>query len=198
VPVRSDRHPVATCGLEYNAAKTNGHGAKLPSVGQNVPQKWTRDVLAEQYKTSEATIKRDGQFAAAVDKLAEHLGDEAREQVLSRELPDVWPALPVSGAAHFCQKARNHFAISFFSEHCPTGSPVSHRKRNSPTRLAAARPDMLRCTRRQSTRSAATGSHRPHSVHNPQLPVARRVLPTRWAFSFARAVGAVRGPATRP
>jgi N6-adenosine-specific RNA methylase IME4 len=41
------------------------------------------DRLAEEFKVSPATIKRDGKFAAAVDTLADTIGDEARTAVLS-------------------------------------------------------------------------------------------------------------------
>jgi hypothetical protein len=44
-----------------------------------------RGRLAEECKVSQATIVRDAQFATAVDALAEKLGDEAREKILSRE-----------------------------------------------------------------------------------------------------------------
>lgn len=53
-------------GRRYNRIKKSHGGARISSA-QNEPLK-TAEKLAEQYGVSRETIKRDGQFAAAVDK----------------------------------------------------------------------------------------------------------------------------------
>ncbi len=63
--------------------KTSGHGAK--SAGQNGTQTQTADRLASEYKVGSRTIKRDAQYAKAVDTLAETLGEEVRPSLLSRD-----------------------------------------------------------------------------------------------------------------
>ncbi|MCW5967576.1 MAG: hypothetical protein KIT57_03620 [Blastocatellales bacterium] len=55
-------------GRRYNRMKA-GRGGDRKSKGQIVPLN-TAESLAEQYGVSERTIKRDGQFAAAVEALA--------------------------------------------------------------------------------------------------------------------------------
>lgn len=70
-------------GQRYNREKTAGHGAK--SGYQNDNQK-THERLADEYKVGPATIVRDGQFAQAVDALGETLGEEVKQEILSREL----------------------------------------------------------------------------------------------------------------
>lgn len=42
--------------------------------------------LAAEYAVGEATIRRDGTFAAAVDKIAEVCGDKARQAILARDV----------------------------------------------------------------------------------------------------------------
>jgi hypothetical protein len=42
--------------------------------------------LAAEYMVGEATIRRDGSFAAAVDKIAKVCGDKARQAILARDL----------------------------------------------------------------------------------------------------------------
>ena len=60
-------------GNQYTVAKD--HFDTLPES--------TATRLADEFKVSEPTIKRDGKFAAAVDTLADTIGDEARTAVLS-------------------------------------------------------------------------------------------------------------------
>jgi hypothetical protein len=47
------------------------------------PQPATAERLAKHYGVGEATIKRDGQFALAVDQLATTLGPESRQEILA-------------------------------------------------------------------------------------------------------------------
>jgi len=47
----------------------------------------TADKLATEYKVSRATIERDGQFAAAVDTLASNVGEDVKQQILTRDAP---------------------------------------------------------------------------------------------------------------
>jgi N6-adenosine-specific RNA methylase IME4 len=64
-------------GLRYNAEK----GSRGKNHQSDVS---TSERLAKELKVGEATIVRDGEFAAAVDKVAEIGGDEARKAILSR------------------------------------------------------------------------------------------------------------------
>jgi hypothetical protein len=45
----------------------------------------TAQRLAEQYKVGEATIRRDGKFAGAVDVIAENCGEKAKHAILARD-----------------------------------------------------------------------------------------------------------------
>jgi hypothetical protein len=71
-------------GRRYNAEKTAGHGAKSGAQieRQNGGRK-TDERLAEEFKTSPATIRRDGKFAEALDVL-EGLAEGLRAAVLRR------------------------------------------------------------------------------------------------------------------
>lgn len=63
-----------------------GLGARGPEkMDQNDPSS-TAEALAEQYGVSAPTIKRDGQFAQAVETLKPHVPDIA-ERVMSGEIP---------------------------------------------------------------------------------------------------------------
>ena len=53
------------------------------SVGQNVPRSDTAEELGKEYGVNGRTIKRDEQFSKAVDKVADEIGDEARNAILS-------------------------------------------------------------------------------------------------------------------
>lgn len=70
-------------GKRYQAEKTAGHGVK--SADQNDPQIWTAEKLAEEYGVSAPTIKRDQDFAEAVDTIAEVAGPEAKASILAGE-----------------------------------------------------------------------------------------------------------------
>ena len=61
-------------GKRYNWEKGSqgGTGAnQYQQRGQNAPSAKTAEKLAEEYKVDARTIKRDGQYAAALDALAE-------------------------------------------------------------------------------------------------------------------------------
>ena len=53
------------------------------SVGQNVPRSDTAEELGKEYGVNGRTIKRDEQFSKAVDKVADEIGEEARNAILS-------------------------------------------------------------------------------------------------------------------
>ena len=53
------------------------------SVGQNVPRSDTAEELGKEYGVNGRTIKRDEQFSQAVDKVANEVGTEARNAILS-------------------------------------------------------------------------------------------------------------------
>ena len=56
-------------GKRYNAEKQQGKRTDLETSDQNDPKLETADRLATEYKVSAPTIKRDGNYAAAVDTL---------------------------------------------------------------------------------------------------------------------------------
>jgi N6-adenosine-specific RNA methylase IME4 len=49
-------------------------------------QQSTAKLVGAEYKVSERTIRNDGQFAQAVDVLSETLGEDVKQEILSREL----------------------------------------------------------------------------------------------------------------
>ena len=53
------------------------------SVGQNVPRSDTAEELGKEYGVNGRTIKRDEQFSKAVDKVADEIGEEAKQAILS-------------------------------------------------------------------------------------------------------------------
>lgn len=72
-------------GQRYNREKRQdgGHGDQKSGDQNDTPN--TAAKLANEYKVSEPTIKRDGQFAQAVDALGETLGEEVKQEILSRD-----------------------------------------------------------------------------------------------------------------
>lgn len=76
-------------GVEYNAVKQQ-HGGSRPGrkpKGQSDLLKSTARQLAEQYGVSEKTIKRDGVFALAIDRIvAEHGDPELKRKLLGADV----------------------------------------------------------------------------------------------------------------
>ena len=81
-------------GTLYNELKAavknpdgkNQHSEEVKYQNELKPQS-TADQLAQELKSSPATIKRDAQYAAAVDTLVEVVGEQVRPQLLSRGAP---------------------------------------------------------------------------------------------------------------
>jgi hypothetical protein len=72
-------------GKRYLAEKqTHGGERTKGSSGQN-DQLMTSQRLAEEYKVGEKTIRRDGEFAEAVDGIAENCGEKAKQAILARD-----------------------------------------------------------------------------------------------------------------
>ena len=96
-------------GKQYNGVKSDSAGNLKQNTprGQNVPSVNTAERLAEQHKVSEKTIKRDGAYAPAVDKLAEVGGATLKQNLLSRSpkppTPRRVPAQRVLSASHRCR-----------------------------------------------------------------------------------------------
>jgi N6-adenosine-specific RNA methylase IME4 len=59
------------------------HGGERVSSGQNVHLPKTAEAIAEVYSVNEKTIRRDADYATAVDALAEVAGEDFRTEVLS-------------------------------------------------------------------------------------------------------------------
>lgn len=77
-------------GRRYIEAKNpvgapQGNNNASKQTEQNVPFVDTSEQLANEYKVSHMTIKRDAKFAQSVDLIAEILGDEARQEILTRD-----------------------------------------------------------------------------------------------------------------
>jgi len=58
------------------------HGGDRKSKAQNVLLKTTAEELGKEYGVSHMTIKRDEQFSKAVDKVANEIGEEAKQAIL--------------------------------------------------------------------------------------------------------------------
>jgi hypothetical protein len=72
-------------GELYNAAK-GPHGGDRKGAGSSAQRehlKSTAQELAEQCKSSPATVRRDGRYAAALDRVAEACGDQVKRQILA-------------------------------------------------------------------------------------------------------------------
>ena len=70
-------------GKRYNREKRQGKRTDLTSG--HFGTKLTADQLAHEYKVGTRTIKRDAQFAGAVDTLADVVGEDVRPSILSRD-----------------------------------------------------------------------------------------------------------------
>ncbi len=71
-------------GKLYSARKQQ-HGGQIPGEGRgkNFPSIRTAEELGKQYGVTGRTIKNDEQFSKAVDKVAEEVGVDARNAILS-------------------------------------------------------------------------------------------------------------------
>jgi hypothetical protein len=82
-------------GETYLAEKQSqgGTGAnrhtKAPAEqsGKSCHSAKTEERLGAEFKTSSRTIRNDGDFAEAIDTLAQNCGDDARQQILCRQTP---------------------------------------------------------------------------------------------------------------
>jgi hypothetical protein len=72
--------------LEKKAASNpDGVNHAVEVDGQNVQQPTTAEQLAEEYQVDEKTIRRDGEFATAVNTLETEVRQEIRQAVLKRK-----------------------------------------------------------------------------------------------------------------
>jgi hypothetical protein len=73
-------------GKRYLAEKQSHGGSRTKAGSTDRTDRWeTAQRLAEEFKVGEATIRRDGKFAEAVDAVVAECGSEARNLILSRE-----------------------------------------------------------------------------------------------------------------
>jgi ParB-like chromosome segregation protein Spo0J len=70
-------------GTDYLARKKKHGGARKKTSGQRVHLK-TADAVAAEYGVEGRTVRRDGVFAGALDRIADACGAEVRQKVLSR------------------------------------------------------------------------------------------------------------------
>lgn len=68
-------------GLRYNTEKSQGKRTDLTSDQNDLKSSSTSQTLANEYNVSEATIKRDGEFAAGVEAIAKH-NPELKKSIL--------------------------------------------------------------------------------------------------------------------
>src|SRR5690606_25603507 len=73
-------------GKQYEERKRQGERTDLTS-GHSDQKLTTAEVVGEENKVGEATVRRAAKFAQAVDTIAANVGEEAREKILSREAP---------------------------------------------------------------------------------------------------------------
>jgi ParB-like chromosome segregation protein Spo0J len=73
-------------GEQYNLQKQQGKRTDLTLDHTDTKSRNTAQRLADHHHVSEPTIKRDGAYATAVDTLAEMVGPEVRQALISRDL----------------------------------------------------------------------------------------------------------------
>jgi phage N-6-adenine-methyltransferase len=69
-------------GKRYLSEKKQGERTDITS-GQNVQKSTTAEKLANEYKVDEKTIRRDAQFASALDTIDENVEEDFRAEVLA-------------------------------------------------------------------------------------------------------------------
>lgn len=72
-------------GKLYESRKLN-HGGDRESSGQNVHLEKTAEIIGKEYGVTERTIRRDAEFSKAVDKVAEKVGKEAKNAILTGQI----------------------------------------------------------------------------------------------------------------
>ena len=72
-------------GKLYESRKLN-HGGDRKSSVQNAHLKKTAEIIGKEYGVNESTIRRDAEFSKAVDKVAEKVGKEAKNAILSGQI----------------------------------------------------------------------------------------------------------------
>jgi hypothetical protein len=72
-------------GKRYLAEKQAHGGKRTKKATDQNDRLETAKRLAEEYKVGEATIRRDGKFARAVDSIAENCGEKAKQAILARD-----------------------------------------------------------------------------------------------------------------
>jgi len=72
-------------GKLYESKKRQGARTDLTS-GQNAQKLSTAEEIGKQYGVNESTIRRDAEFSKSVDKVAEKVGKEAKNAILSGQI----------------------------------------------------------------------------------------------------------------
>lgn len=72
-------------GKLYESRKLN-HGGDRESSGQNAHLEKTAEIIGKEYGVNERTIRRDAEFSKAVDKVAEKVGKEAKNAILTGQI----------------------------------------------------------------------------------------------------------------
>ncbi|MFA7463228.1 MAG: MT-A70 family methyltransferase [Anaerovoracaceae bacterium] len=74
-------------GKQYLERKKPAYGreGRTFSEGQNVPPKTTAQEIADEHKVADKTVKRAALFTQAMDVIADNVGEDARQKILSRD-----------------------------------------------------------------------------------------------------------------
>jgi hypothetical protein len=72
-------------GKRYLVEKQAHGGKRTKKATDQNDRLETAKRLADEYKVGEATIRRDGKFARAVDSVAENCGEKAKQAILARD-----------------------------------------------------------------------------------------------------------------
>ena len=76
-------------GKLYEARKQS-HGGQTPikGIGKNCPSISTAEQIGKEYGVAERTVKNDAEFSKSVDKIANEIGEKAKEAILSGQASD--------------------------------------------------------------------------------------------------------------
>jgi hypothetical protein len=96
------------------------HQGARSTSGHNDPKRLSEE-LAQEFKVGEKTIRRDANFALAVDAIVANCGEEAKQQILSRG------SRLLRNRVIRLSKMKPREQQAFFDELIKTGKPPQHR-----------------------------------------------------------------------
>jgi hypothetical protein len=169
-------------GELYNNAK-GPHGGDRKGAGSSAHAEHLKSAaeVAEQCQSSPATIRRDGQFATAVDRVAEACGDEVKRQILA-------------GQAGLSREE----VVALAREENPAARKEAVRKRLGPKGEAGVKPQPSQDKGKRKGTGKKSGAADPQTITLPVQPSALAQalverLGRRQAAAVHRALGALLG-----